>query len=100
MGLPPPREPDLAIAGKVPDMDARQFIEEHAAEFFGSLSEWLAIPSISADPARHADVGRSADWLRTYLAGTGFPTVEVWPTGQSGSPGLPAVFAEWPADNP
>ncbi len=81
-------------------MDVRQYIEKHAAEFSGSLSEWLAIPSISADPARHADVGRSADWLKTFLAETGFPTVEVWPTGESGSPGLPAVFAEWPASNP
>ena len=81
-------------------MDVRQFIEEHAAEFFGSLSEWLAIPSISADPARHADVGRSADWLRTFLTETGFPTVEVWPTGESGSEGLPAVFAEWPSGDP
>ena len=25
-------------------MDVRQYIDEHAAEFFGSLSEWLAIP--------------------------------------------------------
>jgi acetylornithine deacetylase/succinyl-diaminopimelate desuccinylase-like protein len=81
-------------------MDVRQFIEEHAAEFFGSLSEWLAIPSISADPARHPDVGRSADWLRTFLTGTGFPTVEVWAPGESGSEGLPAVFAEWPASDP
>jgi acetylornithine deacetylase/succinyl-diaminopimelate desuccinylase-like protein len=81
-------------------MDVRQFIEAHAAEFFGSLTEWLAIPSISADPARGGDVGRSADWLRAFLAETGFPTVEVWPTGEPGSPGLPAVFAEWPADNP
>ena len=81
-------------------MDVRQFIEEHAAEFFGSLSEWLAIPSISADPARHADVGRSADWLKTFLEETGFPAVEVWPTGESGSEGLPAVFAEWPASDP
>ncbi|HTZ94186.1 MAG TPA: M20/M25/M40 family metallo-hydrolase [Streptosporangiaceae bacterium] len=81
-------------------MDVRQFIEAHAAEFFGSLSDWLAIPSISADPARHADVARSADWLKTFLEETGFPTVEVWPTGESGSPGLPAVFAEWPASDP
>ena len=81
-------------------MAVRQYIEEHATRFFASLSEWLAIPSISADPAHRDDVGRSAEWLKTYLEGTGFPSVEVWPTGESGSPGLPAVFAEWPAVDP
>ena len=81
-------------------MDVRQYIEEHAAEFFASLGEWLSIPSISADPARHADVARSADWLKTYLIGTGFPVAEVWPTGQAGSRGLPSVYAEWPAQDP
>ncbi|HXW47576.1 MAG TPA: M20/M25/M40 family metallo-hydrolase [Streptosporangiaceae bacterium] len=81
-------------------MDARQYIDEHAAEFFASLGEWLSIPSISADPARHADVARSAEWLKTYLLETGFPVAEVWPTGEPGSPGLPAVYAEWPAQDP
>ena len=81
-------------------MDVRQYIEEHSAEFFGSLSQWLAIPSISADPAHRDDVAESAAWLQTYLAGTGFPLVEVWPTGEPGSAGLPAVYAEWPADDP
>ena len=81
-------------------MDVRLYIHEHAAEFFSSLSQWLTIPSISADPARHGDVGRSADWLKDHLQGTGFPVVEVWPTGLPGAAGLPAVFAEWPADDP
>jgi acetylornithine deacetylase/succinyl-diaminopimelate desuccinylase-like protein len=81
-------------------IDIRQYIEEHAAEFFGSLSQWLAIPSISADPSRRDDVARSAAWLQTYLQGTGFPIVEVWPTGEADSPGRPAVFAEWPAGDP
>ena len=81
-------------------MAVRQYIEEHAPEFFASLSQWLAIPSISADPAHRDDIDRSAQWLRTYLQGTGFPFVEVWPTGEPTSPGLPAVFAEWPASDP
>jgi acetylornithine deacetylase/succinyl-diaminopimelate desuccinylase-like protein len=81
-------------------MDARQYIEEHAAEFFGSLSQWLAIPSISADPAHRNDVGRSADWLKTHLSETGFDVAEVWPSGEPGSAGLPAVFAEWRASDP
>ena len=45
-------------------------------EFFAALKDWLAIPSISADPAHHADVARSADWLAGYLRQIGFPIVE------------------------
>ncbi len=79
-------------------MDARGYVEANAAEFFAALKDWLAIPSISADPAHHADVARSADWLAGYLRQIGFPIVEVWPTGEAGAPGLPALYAEWPAD--
>ena len=78
-------------------MDVPQYIEAHAAEFFSALSEWLSIPSISADPARQGDVARSAAWLQNHLLGTGFPIVEVWPAGAAG---LPAVYAEWPAADP
>jgi acetylornithine deacetylase/succinyl-diaminopimelate desuccinylase-like protein len=76
-------------------MDARAYIEDHRDEFLSSLKEWLSIPSISADPRHHGDVRRSARWLADHLTATGFPTVEVWET-----PGLPAVFAEWPAADP
>jgi acetylornithine deacetylase/succinyl-diaminopimelate desuccinylase-like protein len=75
-------------------MEVRRYIEEHAAEFFSALGEWLSIPSISADPARRGDVARSAAWLQNHLRGTGFPIVEVWPAGPAG---LPSVYAEWPA---
>jgi acetylornithine deacetylase/succinyl-diaminopimelate desuccinylase-like protein len=81
-------------------MDARAYIDTHAEEFFAQLKEWLAIPSISADPARHTDVRASAQWLAAHLRSTGFPEVEVWETGDESSPGLPAVFALWPADDP
>jgi acetylornithine deacetylase/succinyl-diaminopimelate desuccinylase-like protein len=77
-------------------MDVRGYIEENAAGFFDALRQWLAIPSISADPAHHGDVRDSAEWLAAYLRQTGFPVAEVWETGADGS-GLPAVFAHWPA---
>lgn len=76
-------------------MDVRAHIQANRDEFVATLSEWLAIPSISADPAHHGDVRRSAEWLADHLRRTGFPTVEIWET-----PGLPAVFAEWPAADP
>jgi acetylornithine deacetylase/succinyl-diaminopimelate desuccinylase-like protein len=76
-------------------MDVRDFIAANAAEFSQALRDWLSIPSVSADPARHEDVRRSARWLADYLARTGFPEVEVWETA-----GLPAVYAHWPAADP
>ncbi len=73
-------------------MDVREYVAAHAAEFAQALREWLAIPSVSADPARHGDVRLSAEWLARHLGKTGFPVTEVWETR-----GLPAVYAHWPA---
>ncbi|RSS79159.1 M20/M25/M40 family metallo-hydrolase, partial [Streptomyces sp. WAC02707] len=73
----------------------RTYVERHRAAFLGDLAEWLRIPSVSAQPERAADVRRSADWLAAKLTETGFTTVEVWETA-----GAPAVFAEWPSDDP
>ena len=75
-------------------MDVRGYVESHAREFIDDLKQWLAIPSISADPLHHSDVRRSAEWLAEHLRATGFPVAEVWETAPDG---LPAVFAEWPA---
>jgi acetylornithine deacetylase/succinyl-diaminopimelate desuccinylase-like protein len=80
-------------------MDVRGYIDQNAPAFFEALTQWLTIPSVSADPARHGDVRRSAEWLAGYLRDTGFPVAEVWETGPNGT-GLPAVFAEWPAADP
>jgi acetylornithine deacetylase/succinyl-diaminopimelate desuccinylase-like protein len=76
-------------------MDARSYVEANASAFFTALKEWLAIPSVSADPARHPDVRRSAEWLAAHLRESGFPVAEIWETS-----GQPAVFAEWPAEDP
>src|SRR6201997_3328832 len=76
-------------------MDVRGYVEANASEFIDDLKQWLTIPSISADPARHGDVGHSAAWLAGHLRGAGFPVAQVLDTG-----GLPAVYAEWPASDP
>ncbi len=73
----------------------RGAVTDGSAAFVADLVEWLRIPSVSGDPAHHEDVRRSADHLADVLRRTGFPTVEVWETA-----GLPAVFAEWPSDDP
>lgn len=78
-----------------PDSAVRTYIDRHRAAFLDDLMEWLRIPSVSAQPEHAPDVRRSAEWLAARLAETGFPTAEVWPT-----PGAPAVFAEWPSEDP
>jgi acetylornithine deacetylase/succinyl-diaminopimelate desuccinylase-like protein len=74
----------------------RAFIDEHRADLLTDLDHWLRIPGISAQPEHHADVRRSADWFAAAARRTGFPTVEVWDDGAW----LPAVYAEWPSDDP
>ena len=81
-------------------MDVRTYIQDNAAEYFAALKQWLAIPSISADPAHHGDVRRSAEWLAGRVRAAGFPVAEVWDTGDAADPGLPAVFAEWRSADP
>jgi acetylornithine deacetylase/succinyl-diaminopimelate desuccinylase-like protein len=80
-------------------MDVRGYISENAAGFFDALMQWLAIPSVSADPGHSGDVRRSAEWLAGHFRQAGFPVAEVWETGADGD-GLPAVFAHWPAADP
>ena len=69
-------------------------IAQHGEEFLAALSEWLRIPSVSAQPEHAGDVRASAEWLCGTLSATGFPVVEVWETAGGG---LPAVYAEWPS---
>lgn len=54
------------------------------------LKELAAIPSVSTDPARAADVQRAAAWVAAKLAAAGPFTVRIMPTG-----GASVVYAEW-----
>ncbi|MGI8881648.1 MAG: dipeptidase [Jatrophihabitans sp.] len=77
------------------DNAVRDFVTAHKSELLADLDAFLRIPSISAQPERHGDVARNAEWLAAAFTRTGFPTVDVW-TG----PGLPAVYAHWPSEDP
>lgn len=79
---------------ETPDSAVRTYIRQHSAAFVDELVEWLRIPSVSAQPEHAGDVRRSADWLAAALRETGFPVAEIWET-----PGAPAVYAEWPAED-
>ncbi|MEJ2854843.1 MULTISPECIES: M20/M25/M40 family metallo-hydrolase [unclassified Saccharothrix] len=79
-----------------PEHPERAAVAALADDFLADLREWIAIPSIGADPAHHGDVGRSAHWLADALRRDGWPDVRVWDTG----PALPAVYACWPAADP
>lgn len=85
----------MSIPEHTPDPAVRAYVAERRDEFVAELSDWLRIPSISADPEQADEVSRSADWLAQRLLRAGFPSVEIWPT-----PGLPAVYAEWPSEDP
>jgi acetylornithine deacetylase/succinyl-diaminopimelate desuccinylase-like protein len=74
--------------------DVRAFVSENHTDLLSDLDAWLRIPGISAQPEHHEAVHRSAAWLADAFGRTGFPTVEIWPTN-----GLPAVYAEWPAED-
>jgi len=74
----------------------RSFIDDHRGDLLADLDQWLRIPGISAQPDRHDDVRRSAEWFVDAARRAGFPTVEIWDDG----PWLPAVYAEWPSADP
>ncbi len=74
----------------------REAVRAGADAWLETLQSWVRIPSVSADPDRHHDVARSAQFLAEQLRSRGFPTVSVLDEG----PWLPAVLAHWPSDDP
>ena len=79
-----------------PRTTEREAVTAGADEFVAMLSGWLAIPSVSAEPAHHDDVRASAAFLADALRAIGFPVAEVWDGGEY----LPAVYAHWPSGDP
>jgi acetylornithine deacetylase/succinyl-diaminopimelate desuccinylase-like protein len=58
--------------------------------YLRELAEFVAIPSVSTDPAHAADVRRAAAWVAARLRKAGPIEVETWET-----PRHPAVYGRW-----
>ena len=65
----------------------KQYITENRERFFAELFSLLRIPSVSAQPAHRADMGRCADRLVELLLEAGADEAAVYPTA-----GHPVVF--------
>lgn len=66
-----------------------RFLDQNGARFVEELKEFLRIASVSADPARQADMRRAAEFVSSQLAQAGLAARVVQTAGH------PIVFAEW-----
>jgi acetylornithine deacetylase/succinyl-diaminopimelate desuccinylase-like protein len=67
---------------------------EHRAEYLNDLLEYLAIPSISAQPDHARDVKMAALWLAEHMRDVGI-NADVMDTK-----GHPVVYGEWKSQHP
>ena len=67
-----------------------EYLAAERSRFEDELCEFLRIPSVSADPTRHADMARAADWVAGQFRGLELATEVI--TGE----GHPLVYAESP----
>ena len=70
--------------------DIHAYLSAQAGQFEDDLARLLRIASISADPARQADVRRAADWVAAQFRELGIKAEIIETTGQ------PLVYAETP----
>src|SRR6478735_940861 len=73
-------------------MDLVQAVRDQLPAIRADLEALVAIPSISADPDRAADLQRSAEAVASLLTGAGCPEVQIVSAG-----GGPAVLGRYPA---
>lgn len=71
-----------------------QWLKSNESGSLDRLCQWLAIPSVSTDPAYAEQVAAAAQWAADHLQESGL-TVEILPTGDpaTGKKGHPIVLA-------
>ncbi len=66
------------------------FARDNRERYLDELTKWIACASVSADPARHPNVRRSAEAVVARMRAAGLQRAEVLETG-----GLPVAYGEW-----
>jgi len=66
------------------------YAREHADRYLDELRAFVACQSVSADPARHGEVRRSAEAIVARMRAAGLARAEVLETA-----GLPVAYGEW-----
>jgi acetylornithine deacetylase/succinyl-diaminopimelate desuccinylase-like protein len=66
------------------------YVRDNRDRFLTELKTWIANPSISANPAHHADVRRSAETVVARMKAAGLTEAEVLETD-----GLPVAYGSW-----
>jgi acetylornithine deacetylase/succinyl-diaminopimelate desuccinylase-like protein len=70
--------------------DVVEFVRANRERYLSELGAWIACPSVSADPARHAEVRRSAETVVERMRSAGLSEAEVLETA-----GLPVAYGSW-----
>jgi acetylornithine deacetylase/succinyl-diaminopimelate desuccinylase-like protein len=70
--------------------DPVAFVRANRERYVDELKALIACPSVSADPARHADVRRSAEAIVARMRAAGLTEAEVLETN-----GLPVAYGSW-----
>jgi acetylornithine deacetylase/succinyl-diaminopimelate desuccinylase-like protein len=66
------------------------FITSNHDRYISELKELLAIPSVSSQSGRKADMLRAAEWLKDHMTGIGLQNAQILETE-----GHPVVYADW-----
>lgn len=68
---------------------ALKYAQEQKQRFLDNLIAFSAIPSVSTDPERAADVQKAAEWVARRLETLNFDNIKIYPTAKH-----PLVYAE------
>lgn len=68
----------------------QSYLDTHQPRFRDDLLDFIAIPSVSAQPEHDADVRRAGDWVVARLTRAGMHNARMMETG-----GHPVVYADW-----